>query len=67
VERLTHGAAQFRLLLQLAAEGDPVDDPAAAWPEERETIIAGTLKVTAVEPVDQSSAPVVFDPTRAVG
>lgn len=63
-ERLTHGPAQFRLMLQLAAEGDPVDDPAHAWPEERETIIAGTLKVTAIEPVDESSGPLVFDPMR---
>lgn len=51
-------------MLQLAAKGDPLDDPAAAWPEERETIIAGTLKVTAVEPVDESSALLVFDPMR---
>jgi catalase len=63
-QRLSRGPVQFSLMLQLAAQGDPVDDPAAAWPEDRETVTAGILKVTDVQAVDETSAPLVFDPTR---
>ena len=63
-ERLSRGPVRFSLILQLAAEGDPVDDPAAAWPKERETVIAGILKVTDQQPLDETHAPLVFDPTR---
>jgi catalase len=63
-ERLEKGPVQFSLMLQLAAEGDPVDDPAAVWPEDRETVAAGTLKVTQPQPMDEANAPLVFDPTR---
>jgi catalase len=52
------------LKLQLAAESDPVGDPTAVWPEDRETVIAGTLKVTGVMALDDASTPLVFDPTR---
>jgi catalase len=52
------------LKLQLAAEADPVDDPAAVWPEDRETVIAGTLKVTGVMALDNTPTPLVFDPMR---
>jgi catalase len=51
-------------MLALAAEADPVDDPAAIWPEDRETVIAGTLKVTGVMALDETRTPLVFDPMR---
>lgn len=63
-ERLSSGPAQFSLMLQLAAEGDPVDDPAAVWPEDRETVIAGILKVTDPQSLDETNSPLVFDPMR---
>jgi catalase len=63
-ERVGRGPVRFTLVLQLAGEGDPVDDPAAAWPEERETVIAGTLQVTALETEYEKSNVLVFDPLR---
>ena len=63
-ERLARGPVEFSLKLQLASGEDPVDDPAAVWPEDRETVIAGTLKVTAVQPLEENANVVVFDPTR---
>lgn len=62
--RLRDDPVQFSLCLQVAAEGDPVDDPAAVWPEERETVIAGTLQVTAPETEHEKSNVLVFDPVR---
>jgi catalase len=62
-ERLSRGTARFTLELQIAAPGDPVDDPSKRWPPERERVDAGTLEVVAVdEEADQNV--LVFDPTR---
>lgn len=63
-ERLSGGPATFSLMLQIAAEEDPVDDPAAVWPEDRETVTAGTLKVTGAMSLDEARTPLVFDPMR---
>ena len=35
--RRPRGAGGFRLVVTLAEDGDPVDDPTAPWPDERET------------------------------
>jgi catalase len=63
-QRLSGEPAQFSLILQLAAAADPVDDPAAVWPQDRETVIAGTLKVSSVIALDETRTPLVFDPMR---
>ena len=63
-ERLARGPVKFTLMVQLAANSDPVDDPAAGWPEDRETVIAGTLEVTEPRPLDEETKLVVFDPMR---
>jgi catalase len=63
-ERLSRGPIRFSLLLQIAGEEDPVDDPAAVWPEGRESVIAGTLTVTDPQSEDEAGEPIVFDPTR---
>jgi len=64
-ERLGDGPALFDLVLSLAEDGDPIDDPTAAWPEERSTVNAGRLEVERL--VDDPEGPGeihVFDPTR---
>jgi catalase len=51
--------------LQLAGDGDPTDDPRAVWPDDRETVEAGTLEI--VEPDterEKGDDILVFDPTR---
>jgi catalase len=63
-ERLRKGPIKFTLVLQLAGEGDEVDDPSAAWPEDRETVTAGTLRVTSLETEYEHDHVLVFDPTR---
>jgi catalase len=56
---------RFTLELQLAAEGDPLDDPRLAWPEDRERVVAGTLELTALDTRRERDGDVlVFDPTR---
>ena len=64
-ERLARGPARFTLELQIAADGDPVDDPTAAWPDDRPRRVAGTLEVTGLETERETGGDVlIFDPTR---
>jgi catalase len=66
-ERLRGGPVEFELVLQLAAEGDPLDDPTAIWPEDREEAVAGRLEVTEVIDDPESGGHIeVFDPVRVV-
>jgi catalase len=62
-ERLSRGTARFTLELQIAAPGDPVDDPSKRWPPERERVDAGALEIVDVdEAVDQNE--LIFDPAN---
>ena len=59
--------AGFRLWLTLADEGDPVDDPTALWPEERERVEVGRLELSGPETErEQGDDVLVFDPMRVV-
>lgn len=55
---------RFRLLIQLAEQGDPTDDPTSAWPEDRKKIEAGVLTLTSLRADNAES--LVFDPTVTV-
>ena len=66
-DRLAKGPARFRLVVQLAAEGDPVDDATVVWPDDRPTVELGVLSVT--KPVadnDAAQRALAFDPLRLV-
>jgi catalase len=66
-ERLADGPVRFDLLFQLAGDGDPIDDPTAVWPDDREMVEAGRLEVTGiVEDPEKGGDVVVFDPTRVI-
>lgn len=61
VERLEQESVRFELQVQIAGEGDDPHDATSVWPEERETVVVGTLEITALKPFEE---PVVFDPGR---
>ena len=66
-ERLRAGPAAFELLFQIAAEGDPIDDPTAIWPEDRELVVAGRLEITEIVDDPEADDHIdVFDPIRVV-
>jgi catalase len=44
--RLAKGPVSFRLVVQLAAAGDPVDDATEVWPEDRPLVELGVVKLT---------------------
>jgi catalase len=66
-ERLAKGPVRFRILVQLAAAGDPVDDATAVWPEDRPQVEFGTLTVTGrVDELAPDNRKVIFDPDPRV-
>jgi catalase len=63
--RLRNGPVVFRLLLQLAGEGDPTDDVTALWPADRPLVELGRLEITAISPTSAADERrLVFDPTN---
>lgn len=66
--RAASEGVRFGLVLQLGEEGNPTDDPTAAWPEERERVVAGRLELTGPDTEREREGDVlVFDPTRVTG
>jgi catalase len=64
-ERLARSPVQFSLEIQIAGEGDVIDDPSRGWPSGRERVVVGTLSVTGVDSTREKDGDVlVFDPTR---
>jgi catalase len=45
-ERLTKGPVKFHIIVQLAGEGDKVDDATEVWPDDRPTIALGVVSIT---------------------
>ncbi len=62
-ERVAKGPINFRILVQLANEGDVVDDATIHWPEDRTQLELGTLTLT--QPVADNAHEqqhIIFDP-----
>lgn len=63
--RLRNGPVVFRLLLQIAAESDPIDDVTALWPADRPRVELGRLEVTGISPASAAEERrLIFDPTN---
>jgi catalase len=63
--RLDDSPAGFSLHVQLAGEGDALDDSTALWPEDREVVDLGRLQITALAfDRERDGDVLVFDPTR---
>ena len=64
-ERLARGPAAFRLTLQVAAAGDPTDDPTALWPADRPTAELGRLEIASISPTSAADEQrLIFDPAN---
>jgi catalase len=63
--RLRAGPVGFGLLLQLAADGDPTDDPTTLWPANRPRVELGRLQITSISPTSaEDERRLVFDPAN---
>src|SRR5260370_14583321 len=63
--RLRKAPVVFNLVLQLAGDGDPTDNPNAPWPDDRARRKRGHLDITQTTTVGEIGDPVMLhDPTR---
>jgi catalase len=63
--RLGTGPVVFRLVLQVAADGDPTDDPTVLWPADRPRVELGRLEITRISPTSaDDERRLVFDPAN---
>jgi len=64
-ERLAQGPVEFELDVAIAQEGDDPDDPTEPWPDDRQRVVAGTLRIEGLDTKRERDGDVlVFDPTR---
>jgi catalase len=65
--RLAKGPVVFRVLVQLAEPGDPVNDATAVWPESRPVVEFGTLTITTrIDELAPETRKIIFDPIPRV-
>jgi catalase len=66
-ERVAKGPVRFRILVQVAADGDTTDDATVHWPESREQVELGTIELTHVlhDSLAQQKH-IIFDPIPRV-
>ena len=67
-EIVTREGAAFRLFVAIAEDGDPIEDPTAQWPQERERVEVARLELHGPDTEREQSPDdvLVFDPTRMV-
>lgn len=66
-ERLALGSVLFRLIAQIPERDDPIDDPAATWPEDRKKVELGIIAVDTIHiDSDSTQRSISFDPTNLV-
>jgi catalase len=66
-DRLQHGAVTMRIVVQMAADGDPLDDATAHWPDDHQELEFGTLELRSVLPNQAGEQQkIIFDPIPRV-
>jgi catalase len=65
--RLAKGPVEFRIVVQLAADGDEVADATAAWPADRQEVEFGTVTLAKrVNELEPEMRKIIFDPIPRV-
>jgi catalase len=66
-ERVAKGPVKFRIVVQLAEDGDTVDDATVRWPEDRPQRSFGEISLTEITPDNaREQQQVIFDPIPRV-
>src|SRR5271154_6420397 len=66
-ERIAKEAVKFRIVVQLAKDGDTTDDATVRWPEDRPQLTLGEISLTAITPDNASEQQrLIFDPIPRV-
>ncbi|ETN44693.1 uncharacterized protein HMPREF1541_10363 [Cyphellophora europaea CBS 101466] len=65
--RIADGPVSFKLLAQIAQAGDVTDDATIHWPNDREIVELGTIKIeSVVQDNDEEQRKLIFDPIPRV-
>jgi catalase len=66
-ERIGRGPVKLRVVVQVAADGDVVDDATVQWPEERPVVEVGTIELNGLVPDGENAQrQIIFDPIPRV-
>jgi catalase len=66
-DRVTKGPVQYRIVVQLARDGDTTDDATVRWPEDRPQLTLGEITLTAIAPDNPTEQQrLIFDPIPRV-
>jgi catalase len=66
-QRLATGPVQFRIVVQLAEDGDTVDDATIRWPEDRSQVSFGEVSLTGIASENaRQQQQIIFDPIPRV-
>ena len=66
-ERIGKEAAKFRIVVQLAQDGDTLDDATVRWPEDRPQLIFGEVSLTEIASNNATEQQkIIFDPIPRV-
>ena len=65
-QRIAIGPIRFNTQVQIADDGDVVDDATIHWPGDRLVVPFGTVELTAKAPDDEAHRRIIFDPIPRV-
>jgi catalase len=66
-QRVAKGPVKFKIIVQVANDGDIVDDATTHWPEDRKQLVLGTIALTTPVPDDaHEQQRIIFDPIPRV-
>jgi catalase len=66
-DRIARGTVKMRVVVQVASDGDVVDDSTIHWPNERPLLEFGTIELNGLVPKgDEAQRQIIFDPIPRV-
>lgn len=66
-DRIARGSVRMRILVQVASDGDVVDDSTVQWPDQRPLVEFGTIELNGLVPEgDAAQRQIIFDPIPRV-
>jgi catalase len=66
-ERIANGPIKYRIVVQLAKDGDTTDDATVRWPEDRPQLTLGEISLTSIAPDNPTEQQrLIFDPIPRV-
>jgi catalase len=65
-KRIRRGPVKLTLVLQVAEQGDKLDDPSIAWPDARKKVELGTIAITKATKESHTADKLLFLPGAVI-